>query len=433
MKKAPLLAAALLLICVVMGQSSAGYTQRMQVQVFDQGFRPVEGALVYVDRQINAVAGNGKTKPVATGLNGTADFAFSDYEELEGQTDYTYTLYAKYGDQVKSAKLIVTNSSQVRVYSLQVGAYYAFVTVHDQFGKALKARVTAGNTTRETDSSGTAHFQLPPGKYNIRAEINGATKNKDVLLSLDQAVDIEFPLYTVSVKVLDDYKRPLAAQVDLNGNARNTSSDGIAVFANVSDEQPKIMVRYNDSYRKLQPSLKKDSSFEVVFDLTAPVVQELHHSMQKNGEATVDAYIQEPGASASGISSVVISYDIGGVTTVLPTYTIGYNSFEAKIPAVPKDTLVKYTVKATDKAGNSGFASGTYTIASEKKPVAQRKDDGLLGISFGWEAVVIAAAALGITAYAILYYRKKRHEREIESEVEAELPPGSPPTLPPQA
>ncbi len=433
MKKAHLLAAALLLICIAMGQASAGYTQRMQVQVFDQGFRPVEGAQVYVDRQINAVIGNGKTKPVATGLNGTADIIFSSYEELEGQTDYIYTLYAKYGDQVKSAKLIVTNSSQVRVYSLQVGAYYAFVTVHDQFGKALRARVTAGNTTRETDSSGTARFQLPPGRYNIRAEINGATRNRDVSLSADQAVDIEFPLYTVSVKVLDDFRSPLAAQVDLDGNAKNTTSDGTAAFANVSNEQPKITVRYNNSYRKLQPSLKKDTAFEVVFDLTAPVVQELHHSMQKNGEAAVDAYIQEPGASASGISSVVISYEVGGVTTALPTYTIGYNSFEAKIPAAPKGTLVKYTVKATDKAGNSGFASGTYTIPSEKAPVVQKKDEGLLGITFGWEAVVVAALALGIAAYAILYYRRKRHEREIEAEVEAELPPGSPPSLPPQA
>ena len=440
MKKMLLFALAMLLFashCL-----SAGYTQKLLVQVFDQDYRPVEGAQVYVEHQVNSVVGDAKTKPVSTKANGTADISFTDWEELSGQTKYTYTLYTKYGSEVESAVLTVTDTSAVRVYSMQVKAHYAFVSVHDQKGKPLAASVTVGNTTRKTDVGGMARFQLPPGKYTAKAEINGAVRNRDLSLDKDQNIEIEFPLYTVKITVIDDYKRPLAAQVDLDGAAKNTSADGIAVFENVSNEQPKVTVRYNESFRKLQPNLKQESSMLVVFDLTKPVIQELHHSIQKNGEAVINAYVQEPGASASGISGVSITYEVGGVTTSVPAYTVGYNSFEAKIPVVPRETLVKYTVKATDKAGNAGFASGTYTIALERKNVELKKDNGFFGITLGWETIVVGLVAFGIVGYGVLYYRKRQqHEKDLEDEIGVEVPPQSPysqppvnpPTLPPQA
>ncbi len=431
-----ILLAILAALAVLPQQASAGYTQQLTVQVFDQDYRPVEGAQVYVEHQINAVVGTGKTKPKLTPANGTVDVSFTVWEELKNQVSYNYVLFAKYGDEVKSASLIAEDPPVKRTYSLQVNSYFAFVHVHDQTGKPLEASVTIGNTTLKTGSNGDARFQLPPGKYNARVEIGQAVRNSDLDLSKDQALAIEFPRYRLEVTVTDDYKRPLQAQVDLDSESKNTSLDGKVFFENVTNEQPKLSVRYNDSFRKLQPNLKKDSSVSVVFDLTRPIVQELHHSIQKNGEVVVNCYVQEPGAAASGISGVSITYDVGGVTTSVPAYTVGYNSFEAKIPAVPKDTLVKYTVKATDKEGNSGFATGTYIIPTEKKKVEVKKqDDGLFGIKLGWELVILAALSLGVAGYGALYYRKKKHEEELKNDVGVEMPPQQegqrPPVLPP--
>ena len=411
---------------------SAGYTQKLLVQVFDQDYRPVEGAQVYVEHQINSVVGDAKTKPVSTMANGTAEISFTDWEELAGQTKYTYVLYMKYGNEVESATLTVTDTSTVRVYSMQVKAYYAFVSVHDQLGKPLAASVTIGNTTRKTDTGGMARFQLPPGKYTVKAENNGAVRSSDLNLDKDQNVEMEFPLYTVKFTVTDDYNRPLAARVDLGGATKNTSADGIVIFENVSNEQPNATVRNNESFRKLQLNLKQGSSIVVVFDLTKPIIQELHHTIQKTGEAVINAYVQEPGASASGISGVSITYEVGGVTTSAQAYTVGYNSFEAKIPVVPRETLVKYTVKATDKAGNAGFASGTYTIALERKNVELKTDNGFFGIALGWENVAIGLVALGIAGYGVLHYRKRQqHEKDLENDVGIGVPPQTPFSQPP--
>ena len=439
MQKPALLLAVALLLCLGQHELSAGYTQKLVVQVFDQNLRPVDGALVYVDQQINSVAGYGKTKPVPTSVDGTVSLSFTDWEELEGQTLYTYTLYVKYGGQVQSATLIA-DPSQTRTYSMQVSAYYAFVSVHDQTGRPLSASVTIGNTTEQTDIGGKITFQLPPADYNVRTEINGVVKNSDLNLAKDEALDVEFPLYSVRVSVTDDFKRPLAAQVSLDGKTGNTSTDGMAMFFNVSDEQPKIAVVYNSSIKKLQPDLKNGGDFTVVFDLTAPIIQETHSSVQQDGTTLVDAYVLEPGAAASGISGVSISYSVGGVSTAVPTYTIGYDSFEARIPVVPKDTPVTYTVKATDREGNVATATGTYAIPSEKKqPVAPKAGAGAFGTGLDWGAVGAGVLVLAIVAYAALYYRgKKKHEKELQEEMELEpsskAPPAqSPPPAPPQA
>ena len=410
----------------------------MVVQVFDQDLRPVEGAMVYVNHQLNSVAGYSMSKPVPTAANGTVSLSFTDWEELEGQTLYTYTLYVKYGSQVQSATLIA-DPSKTRTYSMLVSAYYAFVSVHDQAGRHLSALVTIGNTTKQTDGGGKATFQLQPAKYSVRTEINGVVKNTDLNLVKDQALDVEFPMYSVRVSVTDDFKRPLAAQVSLDGAVENTSG-GTAMFQNVSDEQPKIAVMYNSSIKKLQPDLKNGVTFTVVFDLTAPTIQEVHSSVQQDGTTLVDAYVLEPGAAASGISGVSISYSVGSVSTQVPTYTIGYGSFEARIPVVPKDTPVAYTVKATDREGNVVTETGTYTIPSEKKqPVAAKTDTGAFGTGLDWGTAGAGALVLAAAAYAALYYRgKKKHEKELQEEMELEpsskAPPAqSPPPAPPQA
>ena len=434
MRKAILPLAIALLLCFGMHGLWAGYTQNIVVQVFDQNVRPVAGALIYIDHQLNAVEGYGKTKPVPTTLDGIANISFTDWEELDGQTLYTYTLYVKYGNQTQSATLIA-DPGKPRIYSVQVSSYYAFVTVHDQNGRKLPALVTIGNATKQTDSGGSATFQLPPAHYNVRTEIGGVAKSSDLSLASDQAVDVEFPLYSVAVSVTDDFKRSLAAQVSLDGNAQNTS-DGAAMFWNVSDEQPKIAVLYNNSIKKLQPDLRNGDSFTVVFDLTAPNIQETHSSVQQDGTTLVDAYVLEPGAAASGISSVSISYSLGGATTNVPTYTIGYGSFEARIPSVPKDTPVTYTVKATDREGNTATATGTYAIPSQKKqPVVAKTDTGLFGTGLDWTTVVAGIAAIAVVAYALVYYRgKKRREKELQDEIAlepgAKTPP--PPSIPPQ-
>ena len=52
-----------LVFALMLNIASAKYTEYLKVQVFDQNYRAVDGAQVYVQYQLNAVAGQVKTKP----------------------------------------------------------------------------------------------------------------------------------------------------------------------------------------------------------------------------------------------------------------------------------------------------------------------------------------------------------------------------------
>ncbi|MEM4554372.1 MAG: carboxypeptidase-like regulatory domain-containing protein [Candidatus Anstonellaceae archaeon] len=403
----------------------AGYTQRLLVQVFDQSLRPVSGAEVYVEHQVNSIIGYSKTKPKLTSENGTAEIVFTNWEELESQVKYTYTLYVKYGSELKTANLLVENPPKDRTYSMFVTAYFAVVHVRDQNGKPLAARVTIGNRTLMTDIGKDAVFQLPPGKYNVRAEVEGTVRNVDLVLDKDQSVVIEIPRYRLEVQVLDDFSRPLEAEVEIETQRKNTT-EGIAKFENLTNEKPQLVVRYNQSFKRMMLNLKTDEKVQIVFDRTPPKIVDMHHSIQKSGETLVNVYVQEPGPKASGIASVVLYYEIRNVTSSVSAYTIGYNTFEAKIPPVPKDLAVRYTVKVTDREGNEGSASGVYIIPTEKKKEEKKKEEGLFGMNFGTEHYVGAFLALVLILYAISYYQKKKKEKELEKEMtEISSPPPS--------
>ncbi|MCX8197512.1 MAG: carboxypeptidase-like regulatory domain-containing protein [Candidatus Micrarchaeota archaeon] len=411
------------ILALLVGAAYCGYTQKLTVQVFDQSLRPVEGAQVYVEHQLNSVAGYVKTKPKLTSANGTVEIVFTNWEEIKSQTKYTYTLYVKYGSELKTANLVVDDPPIDRTYSMQVTAYFAVVSVRDQNGKPLPAKVTIGNRTIGTDTNGDAIFQLPPGKYNVRAEVENTVRNADLMLDKDKAITITIPRYRFELEVVDDFGLPVEAVAELDNQTKKVEG-GKAVFENITNENPHLVVRYNESFKKMQLSLKTSDRMQLVFDKTPPKIAEMHHRIQKNGEVVVNVYVQEPGPKASGIASVVLSYEIQNKTSYVPAYTIGYNTFEAKIPPAPKDTIVKYLVKVTDKEGNSGTASGSYVIPTEKKPAEEKKkEEGILD-KLGLEHYVAIAVVLGFVAYTIMYYRRKKREKEIEEEMEAaRLPP----------
>ncbi|MEM4348379.1 MAG: carboxypeptidase-like regulatory domain-containing protein [Candidatus Anstonellaceae archaeon] len=407
------------------GWLHAGYTQKLLVQVFDQALRPVSGAEVYVEYQVNSVIGYAKTKPKLTSENGTAEITFTSWEELESQTKYTYTLYVKYGSELKTANLVVEKPPRDRTYSMQVTAFFAVVHVRDQTGKPLSAKITIGNKTLMTGIGKDAVFQLPPGKYNVRAEIDGTVKNADLILDKDQTVVIEIPRYKLEVQVLDDFARPLEAEVELETQKKNTI-EGLVRFENLTNERPQLTVRYNQSFKRMTLNLKTDDKVQIVFDRTAPKIADMYHSIQKSGEAVVNVYVQEPGSKASGIATVVLYYEIGNITSSVSAYTIGYNTYEAKIPPVPKDMPVRYTVKVTDREGNEGIASGTYTIPTEKKKDEKKKEEGLFDMNFGLEHYGAAFLFVLAIMYVIKYYQKKKKEKELEREMaEITSPPPS--------
>lgn len=434
----------LLSVAVLPHAAHAGYTETLTVQVFDQVFRPVQGALVYVDYQLNSVQGDTETRPLPTNSSGYITLVFTDYEQITSSVDPTYKLYVRYGDQLEQYGLTAVDGEK-RIYTGSVQSYYAFVKVHDQKGRPVQADVSISGGSIDTQdknatATGDAVFQLPPGNYTLRTEYNGIVKNRDLLLSADQAIDVVYGSYPLDITITDDNGNPLAATVTVGTQVAQAGPDGKAHLDNISDQNPSVVIKYADRYKTITPDLSASPSVSAVFDLNPPSITDLHSTLAGDGSATVTFFVQDKGAYASGVGTVDASYSLAGVDTPLQSYTVGYNTFEAKIPAQPAGTLVKYSVKVSDKDGNTALGSGSYIVPGAAAPATPSPSASPIpsvpssagGVPLDLLAILVAAGLL--VAYATYYYLKRKNE-EIPGAAKPPSVPSSqrPPVQPPQA
>ena len=434
MGKAKMYFGLLLLLSMCLPQMAhAGYTEKLTVQVFDQSLRPVQGALVYVQYQLNSVTGNTKTLPRPTNSSGYITIVFTDYEQITASTDYTYTIYVKYGDQLANYGMTAIDGES-RIVTGSVDSYYLFVRSHDQKGKPVASDVRVSGKAIDTQDkmstpSGDAFFQLPPGNYSLRAEYNGVVKTKGLLLSADQAADISFGSYSLDITVTDDSNHPLVASVVAGTQSVQTGADGRAHLENITDSHPSVAVKYADRYKAYTPDLSISPDLTAVFDLTKPAITDLHSTLSENGEAAITFFVEDRGSAASGVDTVSVSYDIEGVETPVQAYTIGYGTYEAKVPAQPSGTLVKYSVRITDKDGNAALGSGSYIVpgaSAAPSPAPTPTPSPIPSVPATANGIPTELLALlGVVAlliiYAIYYYLKRRKE---------EIPLAKPPSLP---
>lgn len=425
-----LIAAAFLLL--QQGAPHAGYTENLTVQVFDQALRPVEGAQAYVEYELNSIKGDVKTKPKATDSTGYANILFTDYEEIESSTDYAYTLYVKYGDQLESASLVAVNGES-RTYTMEVESYIAFVRVMDQTGKPLSANVTANGVTRQTNAEGSTFFALPPGNYTLKVERSDLVRNLPLLINAatgDRSIDAVLSYYSLEVHVKDDRRNPLSATVDVNGEAAKTDSDGVARFSNITTDTPTVIVTYGQGIKRMQALLQASNSLEVVFDVNKPAIKDQVSTISPSGVGTIRFFVEDTGPEASGVDTVSVSYEVGATQNQLSVYAIGYNSYEVKIPAQAAGTLVKYSITVSDKEGNTAASQGDYVVQpqSQSNSSAPAPDAPMPASEpVQNETIFVGIVALAVLAFAAIYYfNKKRAERAIEP------PPSSPPASPPQ-
>jgi hypothetical protein len=407
----PALFLTFLLLCLALPPLEAKFTEKLTVQVFDQLFRPGEGAEVYAEYQLNSITGTTRTKPKPTNSSGTADLVIANYEEIENSTDYSYTLFVKYGNMVNSTDLIADPDQMPdsRVVTLRVPSCYLFVYVRDQNGQPLNAQVSIGDRMRKTDKAGMASFQVPLGDFTITAESASSVGTATLRnINSDQTVLIEVGIYHLQVRVSDDNGKPLNATVEVDGISKETDDGGLASFENLSTQVPQVIVKHGDAFRRFTPNLRTSSALEAVFDLHKPVIKELHVSVSKTGVGTISLFAEDPGAAATGVDSISVTYEANGVESSVPAYSIGYNSFEAKMPAQLPNTVVKYLVRVSDKEGNTVSEAGTYVVSPDETPPDNTTyPPPPPPPNIPVEAIIIGVLIAAIVIFAALYYFMK--------------------------
>jgi len=430
----------LLLSC---GIASAAFTEWLAVQVFDHSFSPVEGAEVYAQFQKNAVDGTMKSKPVKTNSSGEAAFHFTNYEQINSSTEYAYTLYVKYGNSTASGGLIAGNTTAAnpRRYSFEIDAYYINSRVVDQNSRPINATITVESlsytnfeVTANADSFGRAAFRVPPGTYNIRAETAEFSKSETVKVDSatgNVAVELKVPQYALQINVMDDRQKPLVAHVEIGDVQTQTGANGSVLIRNIGEALPEVKITYINQIKKLKPQLDRQTSVEVVFDRTPPIIKDVYATVSKSGAGAITLFAEDNGTRASGIDTVTVIWEVNGVQTPVQTYAVGYNSFEAKIPPQAQGTVVKYVITVTDKEGNSETRAGSYAVPVDSSQGTQqtKPDTGLLG-GITIEAIAMGVFAFIIAAYAAVYYiNKKKEEQEAEESSPYKQPPPEPPKV----
>lgn len=437
-----------LLSILLWNAASAKFTEYLVLQVFDNNYQVVEGAQVYVQYQLNGVDGNVFTKPKLTNASGEALIEFTNYEEINASTEYSYTAYAKYGEKTYTTGLIagLSNRTNPRKASLVIEAYFLTVRVQDQSSRPIISNVTIYSNllindtqVEQTDSSGRAVFRVPPGNFDIRAETASFSSGQTLEVNSqtgDRAYDFVIPLYSLEVTVTDDNLVPREAEVEVGDQAKNTSSLGKAHFENITDSSPTVKIKSGTEFKNVKVRLDRQSTLEVVFDDTKPVIRELYATVSKAGVGTITLFADDTGQKASGIDTVTVSYEVAGKQNLLQTYSVGYNSFEAKIPAQPVGTMVKYSVTVTDKGGNSASGAGSYVVQGDggTKPAPGKTPDTGFFAGVSIEGIAIGIVAFIIAVYgAVYYFNKKKEEEEADATSPYKEKPAQPPTPPPSA
>ena len=407
-------AIAALLFLALLGTAHAGYIERLTVQVFDQNFRPVDNADVYVEYQLNDVTGNVKSKTKKTNVSGEAYIQFTDYEQIDSSVDYTYTIYVSYGSQLKTALVIYFNDSTKRTYSMEVESYYLTVRLLDQKRQPVSANVTINSQTKPTDAYGRAFFQLPPGEYEMRMETGNAVKNANVNISSatqDMNFEVIIESYRLRVLAVDEFGIPIpSVLVELGGKQERTDSNGSAVFENVSEKIPQLSAIYGQYEKRVSPMLDRQEEVTLVFDREMPKISEIRDYLAQTGTTSVSFFVSDSGKFSSGIDTVEVSYEVGGVENKVQTYTVGYNSFEAKIPAQAPGTVVKYYVRVRDKDGNMATETRSYLVQQKEAVTIQKNDTSAAqkGDISQEMTIGIGAVVFAIFAYGAVYYFKNR-------------------------
>ncbi|MFA5106237.1 MAG: hypothetical protein WC506_04735 [Candidatus Micrarchaeia archaeon] len=393
----------------------AGFIGNATVQVLDSKLRPIEGAQVSVIYRLNDDNPNFVTAPKLTDEKGMANITFTNIEYNVKDDYYKFKMSATY--QGKTAQVDGDLKAQKPVYTITLPVHLLDITLLDEYNSPAQGRVTIGNKTVITDSSGAAHFSLVEGGYSVKAEYLGGVRTIYLNLSDDVSRIIVFRIFTPVVNVADDRGQPLSAKVTLGNYTAQTDSSGNARFPLTTVQQTNATIEFGNLKVVRELTFDESDTAKVSLDLNAPKISDVNATYAK-GFVTISAAIADMGEFASGFgnnSEFVVNYTIGQNKRRTYMYPLTVNRFQAEIPIIDPKQTVYYTLSASDISGNSMSVSGEFTPEAPA-PNATGNSTGIIpsapsGTDFGQIGLYIVAVlvVLGIVAYI---FKKRKEEEE---------------------
>lgn len=361
--------AALFVFLLLASLTFALFTEHITVQVLDQKGRPIQNASVTASYQYRSKVPDNVSR--ITGANGMANLTINNVEYNEKLVDYTYTLYARYGDSknYQEASSIYTVGKHPDVITMTLRVFQVVVGAFDQNKMPLSALAHVGDFQKQTDGSGYAVFAVPFGATEVGIDYGETKKAESVSINDDITRTFEIDLYPLNVLVVDDRANPIEGAKVIVGLQQNlTNAAGEARFKNVEDPKMKIVTEYQGKTKTTEMSLTQTSDYRIVFDTTPPDIRDVNVT-SANGIGLIRIVAEDMGTYPSGLgqgSKIYIKYSVdGGVPAQATMYPSGKNTYRAEIPAQKAGSIVRYTIYAQDADGNVNSATGVYEVIGE--------------------------------------------------------------------
>ncbi|MEW6329128.1 MAG: hypothetical protein AB1468_03345, partial [Candidatus Micrarchaeota archaeon] len=255
----------------------------------------------------------------------------------------------------------------------------------------VRAEVTSGWVliSKNTDKNGTALFPLPKNlKYNVRVTFGEFVRDFSNI-QVPKSIETALPVYSLSLRVMDDEGSPLVADVLVGNSTFKTNEQGELFFEHVSAPVVTLEVRYGLKKKEKTLSMEYDISETFVFDSAPPRIQYAYTDPvipKKDDLVRVYASASDPNAFSSGLSSVQLRYSTDNEKWNTVSMGVGNKSlFTATIPKYSTGTIVFYIVRAVDGDGNTALYKGNYTVGGVSPLPPQQNVTNAAGFDLlGW-------------------------------------------------
>ncbi len=345
-----------------------GFRDTVRVEVFDAKYRPIQNATVTLTYQKDYTTGKGyvTTAPLYTGADGKVTTTVINSEQLASRVRCDIRINVTYDGVTKTRT--ITAGYHLADEQFQFDAYSLTLKAVDKYGAPIAgAPVRANSMESTTNSAGLAYFTVNK-KNDVDAAVvyRGAVLSKKIPVQNDTFYTLQALLYNLMLDVVDDNNNPLDATISVDSQEYSGSSVSVQ---DTPLARPSVRVTYGILTKVPEVDLSQRESYTVIFDLTPPEITDVSVQMTQNRDMKLRFTVTDPNPLASGPSAqdITVSYNIAGTTRTVPAYVEG-GKYAAEITRPPENSLVRFTITAKDKEGNTKTVGGEYLVQPASPP-----------------------------------------------------------------